>query len=201
MDITLTLFLLIPLIAATLFILSKEYGIQEFRLNLKQGIVLIRKDIPDTTISLGNYMELVVSQDGKIRKTHLSMVAKSDGEKIIENFKMVIDRKIKFRIKQFYVEAVAPRMRQPDGTISLPLRLQSQSVSLKAEFETFDYNSFEIRKGVHSLKLYFQTHDTRAVRRFRVIFTDNNARALESAKNEAMVSKQARIISIPIILI
>jgi len=143
----------------------------------------------------------IISQDGKIRKIHLNMVAKSDGEKVIENFNMIMDRKTKFRIKQFYIEDVASRTRYPDDTINLPLHLQSQAVNLKAEFETFYYNSFEIQKGTHYLRLYFQTHDARAVRRFKVIFADNNARALELAKIEAIAKKQARIISIPIVLI
>ena len=135
-------FTTLVIIFVILFVSAKKFGIKEFRLSLQKGIVLIREDIPDISISLGNYMGLVISQDGKIRKIHLNIVAHSSTQKVIDNFNLILGRKIKFRIKQFYTENGQLKLRYPDETIQLPLHLNDQPLRLRAEFETFDYDSF-----------------------------------------------------------
>ena len=62
------------------------------------------RNIPNLSVSLGNELGLVVSQDGLMYKVHLRMVIVSDKSKVIDNFTMVMDKRTKFRIKQFYTE-------------------------------------------------------------------------------------------------
>ncbi|MBL7155077.1 MAG: hypothetical protein ISS88_01040 [Candidatus Portnoybacteria bacterium] len=201
MDLLLYLIFTLLILAIFIYFLVRKLGIKEFRFNYKEGLMFIREEIPNLSVSLGNYIEIVVSRDGKMRKIHVNMIIKSNVDKIIDNFNLVLDKKIKFRIKQFYKENLNAGIRYPDINISLPLNSSEQPLNLKAEFETFDYTPFEISQGIHNLKLYYQTHNQRAVRKFRINFQETNKKSLELAKNEAINDRQAKVIRIPVVFI
>lgn len=184
------------------YFLVRRLGIKEFHLSFKEGLSFTKKDIPELNLSIGNYLGIIVSQDGQIRKIHVNLIIKSNIDQVIDNFNLILDKRIKFRVKQFYIEDRTVGIRQPDQTIELPLSLEKdKSLNLKAEFETFQYSVFDLSIGVHNLKLYFKTHNQEALKKFKINFSESNMRALELAKREAISDRQAKIINIPIIFI
>jgi len=188
-------------IALIVYFLIKMCRIREFRLNFKEGLLFIREDIPDLNLSLGNYIGIVASQDGQTRKIHLNLVIRSNVDQVIDNFQIILNKRIKLRLKQFY-QTSATAIRMPDQSIELPLSLScNQSLNLRAEFETFEYTTFELRTGANFLKLYFQTHNRKAVKKFKINHSKNNQMALDQAKTAAINNKQANVINIPIIFI
>lgn len=201
---SLYLYFIISLIIVVfvVYFLVKKVGIKEFHLSFKDGLSFIKEDIPNLSLSIGNYMGIVISQDGQIRKVHINMVIKSNSDQIIDNFNLILNKKIKLRIKQFYVENRIAGIRYPDQTIELPLSVEKDKpLDLKAEFETFQYTAFDLSMGTHNLKLYFKTHNKEALRKFKINFSESNMKALYLAREETINNRQAKIINIPIIFI
>lgn len=202
MNLYLYFILTLAIVVAVIYFFIKILGIKEFRLSFKDGFAFIREDIPNLNFSLGNYIGIVVSQDGQVRKIHISIVISSNRIQVIDNFNLVLNKQIKFRLKQFYFEDKNLGIRYPSRTTELPLTIKKDKpLNLRAEFETYEYSSLEFSKGLQNLKLYFKTHHQKAVRKFKINLSESNMKALEIAKDDAIKNHQTQVVNLPIIFV